>query len=194
MLIVKVSNIEHDRVLQEKLQNITSAHKNIKVIAEYVSDAAIIALYEECDAYVSLHRAEGFGLTISDAMSRGIPVITTGYSGNMEFCEPFDTNLVSYTLENIGHERLRYRSDDIWAEPNMDCAVQAFREMVTYYNKKIKMAEDARNRIVKEFSVKKISDLMLERIKLIHSGFNYSNDLDGRKLDLKVETYNTYGF
>ena len=116
-LIIKISNIEYDPNLERVLKELSSRHKNIKIIQGYVEDNEIKALYREADAYVSLHRAEGYGLTIGDAMSEGIPVITTGYSGNLEFCESMFCRLVAYDLVNIGHDRLRYSSDDIWAEP-----------------------------------------------------------------------------
>ena len=62
-------------------------------------------------------------------MREGIPVITTGYSGNLEFCESMFCRLVAYDLVNIGHERLRYSSDDIWAEPCLNDATSAFIEL-----------------------------------------------------------------
>ena len=51
-----------------------------------------------CDAYASLHRAEGFGLTIADAMALGKPVVATGYSGNLEFMTDANGYLVPSTL------------------------------------------------------------------------------------------------
>lgn len=193
-LIVKVSNLGYDSVLAGKLRNISLTYKNIEIIDGYIADQAIRDLYEQADAYVSLHRAEGFGLTIADAMSLGIPVIATGYSGNMEFCNAIDTNLVSYEICPVGHDRLRYRREDVWAEPNMTHAIQTFREMVLDYPSKLRMALRARQRIDKEFSLQQISDLMLERILLIQSNFSFSNDLDGRRLDSDVGVFNTYGF
>lgn len=193
-LIVKVSNLEHDPVLSEKLQKISGKYPNIEIIEGYVENHVIRDLYERADAYVSLHRAEGFGLTISDAMSRGIPVITTGYSGNMEFCDAADTNLVAYELRLVGHDRLRYRKEDVWAEPDMEGAIEAFKSMLINYPGKLRMAQRARARIAREFSMQKISDLMLERIQLIQSNFSYSQDLDGRHLDCEVGIFDTYGF
>ena len=52
----------------------------------------------ECDAYVSLHRSEGFGLDMAKAMGLGKPVIATGYSGNLEFMDEATAYLVDYDL------------------------------------------------------------------------------------------------
>ena len=59
-----------------------------------------------CDCYVSLHRAEGFGLTLAEAMAIGKPVIATGYSGNVDFMNDANSYLVDY---EIGASRPRMR-------------------------------------------------------------------------------------
>lgn len=193
-LTIKVSNLEHDILLSQKLSDISKTYSNIDIIAGYVPSTAIHRLYDEADAYVSLHRAEGFGLTISDAMSRGIPVIATGYSGNMEFCDASDTTLVGYELREVGHNRLRYRNDDVWAEPNMKQAIAAFRDMTLHYPAMLEKAIKARSRIRRHFSINEVGGLMSERLDLIGSDFSYSNDLDGRHIDREVDIFDTYGF
>lgn len=193
-LIVKVSNLEHDPILADKLAVIRMHYKNIEIIDGYVETEKVQALYEKADAYVSLHRAEGFGLTISDAMSRGIPVITTGYSGNMEFCQPDDTRLVSYSLRTVGHERLRYRSDDVWAEPDMTDAVLAFKEVVTEHEKWLRKAAFARARISTYFSKISVANLMRERLDLINRNFTFHNDMIERPLEREVGIFEKYGF
>jgi glycosyltransferase involved in cell wall biosynthesis len=193
-LIVKVSNLEHDPILADKLTAIRKQHKNIEIIDGYIETEKVQALYKDADAYVSLHRAEGFGLTISDAMSRGIPVITTGYSGNMEFCRADDTRLVAYKLRSVGHERLRYRADDVWAEPDMPDAVLAFQEMVIDHGKWLQKARLARARISKSFSTSAVASLMRERLELINRNFTFHNDMKERPLEREVGIYEEYGF
>lgn len=193
-LIVKVSNLEHDPILTEKLIGISKNYKNIKIISGYTETNEIQALYDQADAYVSLHRAEGFGLTISDAMSRGIPVITTGYSGNMEFCQATDTRLVAYTLRQVGHERLRYRADDTWAEPDMEDAILAFKEIYNEHLKWIEKASAARERIIKYFSLSSVSNLMQSRLDLIKNNFSYKENVVNNTIAREVGVYETYGF
>ncbi|MGF1746365.1 glycosyltransferase [Vibrio minamisatsumaniensis] len=192
--VIKVSNLEYDRQLEKILMKIADKYPSIDIIDGYVPDEVINNLYESADVYVSLHRAEGFGLTISDAMAKGIPVITTDYSGNMEFCRHKDTNLVESDLVEVGHERLRYKSDDIWAEPKLDSAISIMRGVYGNYGDHLLKAQRARKRLKKEFSIDVISSLMKERLQLIDSDFSYKDDLKHRDLDCQVEIYDNYGF
>jgi glycosyltransferase involved in cell wall biosynthesis len=59
------------------------------------------SLLNQIDCYVSLHRSEGFGLGLAEAMLLGKPVIATGFSGNLEFMKPTNSFLVSYNLVPI---------------------------------------------------------------------------------------------
>jgi len=193
-LTVKVKNLEYDPLLSKKMREVVERHTNIELIDRYLKDEEMAALYDGTDAYVSLHRAEGFGLTISDAMSRGIPVIVTGYSGNMEFCDASDTCLVAYDLRPVGHNRPRYRSDDLWAEPSMDDAVRAFGDMVANYAQWLERAAHARVRIQRDFAVSAVGKMMHDRIELINSNFSFADDMTDRPIDVDVGIVNTYGF
>ncbi|AYV21224.1 glycosyltransferase [Vibrio mediterranei] len=192
--VIKVSNLEYDSRLKKILDNVAQTYSSIKVIDGYVPDEVITNLYESADVYISLHRAEGFGLTISDAMAKGIPVITTDYSGNMEFCRHKDTNLVESDLVNVGHERLRYKANDVWAEPKLESAVIIMQDIYNNYEEHLRKAQRARARLKNEFSIEVISSLMHERIQLIDSDFSHIDDLKNRELDCQVEIYDDYGF
>ena len=66
------------------------------MIEEYLTPGEKDALTAACDCYVSLHRAEGFGFTMAEAMYLGKPVIATGYSGNLDFMTAENSYLVDY--------------------------------------------------------------------------------------------------
>ena len=68
-----------------------------------------------CDAYVSLHRSEGTGLTITDAMALGKPVIATSWSGNMDFMNVSNNFPVRYELVELQKNVGPYRAGEIWA-------------------------------------------------------------------------------
>jgi glycosyltransferase involved in cell wall biosynthesis len=78
---------------------------DIVVVDQYVSSREKDALTARCDCYVSLHRSEGFGLTMAEAMAWGKPVIATAYSGNLEFMDNDNSYLVS--IHTSGDEERR---------------------------------------------------------------------------------------
>jgi glycosyltransferase involved in cell wall biosynthesis len=113
-----------------KLRDAAASRPDVHVIDGYVSRDDQHALMASADAYVSLHRAEGFGLTIAEAMANGLPVVATGYSGNLVFMDDTNSWLVGYELAPIAPGSDPYPTDARWAEPDLDAAAAAMREIV----------------------------------------------------------------
>lgn len=86
-------------------------------------------LMKSVDAFVSLHRAEGFGLSIAEAMSQGKPVIATAWSGNLDFMETDCACLIPVKLRPLDREYGPYPEGTIWAEPDLDVAARAMRQL-----------------------------------------------------------------
>ena len=85
-------------------------------------------LFHMCDAYISLHRGEGFGIGMAEAMACAKPVIATNYSANTEFCTnttsiPVSFKMVTPHMEEIDHPA--YCHVTTWAEPDIDFAASA---------------------------------------------------------------------
>ena len=80
----------------------------------------------DVDCYVSLHRSEGLGLTMAEAMSCGTPVIATGYSGNLDFMPEGSALLVDHDVVDIGPGSF-YPATGHWAEPDLDHAAALLR-------------------------------------------------------------------
>jgi glycosyltransferase involved in cell wall biosynthesis len=74
------------------------------------------------DAYVSLHRAEGFGFSPGEAMFYGRPVVATGFSGNMEYMTPETALLVDYKLIPVLEGQYPHATGQVWADPDVDQA------------------------------------------------------------------------
>ena len=83
--IVKASNLNKLPVDRERLMKLAATTSAITVVDRYLDHEAVYDLMAAADVYVSLHAAEGYGLTILEAMSLGTPAICTGYSGNIDF-------------------------------------------------------------------------------------------------------------
>ena len=112
------------------LRSAAAQRPDIHVIDGYMDRGDQAALMAACDAYVSLHRAEGFGLTIAEAMALGKPVIATGYSGNLEFMDETNCWLVPYELVPIPEGCDPYPAGARWAKPDVDVAAEVMRTVV----------------------------------------------------------------
>ncbi|MGR4872140.1 glycosyltransferase family 4 protein [Variovorax sp. LARHSF232] len=102
---------------------------NIRVIDEVYSPDAVLALIDACDAYVSLHRSEGLGLTMAEAMLLGKPVVATNFSGNVDFMDESNSLLVDYELKKLGWPIPPYDAHLSWAEPSVAHAAQHMRRL-----------------------------------------------------------------
>lgn len=86
-----------------------------------LSKQTIIDLHNSCDCFVLPHRAEGWGVPHFEAMMMGKPVITTGFSGNLEFMNGNTSYLLSFNMTPVrGMGRPTYNGFMDWAEPNID--------------------------------------------------------------------------
>jgi glycosyltransferase involved in cell wall biosynthesis len=76
-----------------------------------------------------LHRSEGFGLTMAEAMALGKPVIATGYSGNLDYMSSENSFLVPHGFVQVGHGNEPYPPSTVWAEPDIEAASQIMRRV-----------------------------------------------------------------
>jgi glycosyltransferase involved in cell wall biosynthesis len=104
----------------ELLKEAASSHPSIQFIEGHLKKEEVNALFYNSDCYVSLHRAEGFGLTMAEAMYYGKPVIATGYSSNVEFMNVGNSFLVNYDLIKVTQDSGSYKKGNIWAEPDVE--------------------------------------------------------------------------
>ncbi|MBI2684076.1 MAG: methyltransferase domain-containing protein [Actinobacteria bacterium] len=130
-LVVKSINGDRHRVALELLRHAALGRPDIHIVDGYVSATAQQGMMERCDCYVSLHRSEGFGLTLAEAMSVGTPVIATGYSGNLDFMTSETSYLVPYTLQPIPLNCPPYPAGSSWADPDLAAAAAAMRLVVS---------------------------------------------------------------
>ncbi|HEY2715542.1 MAG TPA: glycosyltransferase [Solirubrobacterales bacterium] len=102
----------------------------IQLLEDNVSVEAKNAMIASCDCYVSLHRSEGLGLTMAEAMYFGRPVIATAYSGNLDFMTEENSFLVPYTAAKIGPHADPYPPEGEWAEPDLEAAAAMMKAAV----------------------------------------------------------------
>ncbi len=113
----------------ERLRYEIGDRPDIRILDECLSATDRGTMLGLADCYVSLHRAEGFGLTMAEAMALGIPVIATAYSGNLDFMGEDTAYLVPATKARVGPEAPPYPEDHVWAEPDLDVAAELMRRV-----------------------------------------------------------------
>jgi hypothetical protein len=122
VLVLKVNGIAQPPELAREIASMKPG--SIIVIDKYLSYAEVLGLYAACDAFVSLHRAEGLGLGPMEAMLLGKPVIATGWSGNMDFMNDAGSALVRFNFVPVLDTQLAYQPGffarpQLWAEPDL---------------------------------------------------------------------------
>jgi glycosyltransferase involved in cell wall biosynthesis len=141
--------------------------RQVSVESGYWSALEVRDLMEACDAYVSLHRAEGTGLTVTDALALGKPVIATGWSGNMDFMSVANSYPVRYELipvrENVGP----YRAGETWAEPSVEHAAELMREVFERRQEAAARGETARRDMESNYSERAVGELIARRLRAI---------------------------
>lgn len=92
---------------------------------------AYLEWLSECDVYISLHRSEGFGFTLFEAMALGKPCVATRYGGNTDFMTEENSLLVEYQMTGVSKRAARcYRFKGAqWAEPDIEQAVRALETL-----------------------------------------------------------------
>lgn len=128
-LVLKISGGSQGRSEAEELRTAIQ-RKDIYILEGVLPAGRLYALMGLCDAFVSLHRSEGFGYPIAEAMALGKPVIVTGWSGNMDFCGNNNACCVSYSLRPLGDSAVSpYEPAQIWAEPSIEEAAAYMRRL-----------------------------------------------------------------
>lgn len=130
LLVIKTINGEHT---PEKVQQLREAAQrcraNIHFIDGYVHRQDAISLVASFDSFVSLHRSEGLGIGMAQAMRLKKPVIATGYSGNMDFMDHNNSFLVRYKLTELQQNYGPYEKGNVWADPDLEHAAALMRQV-----------------------------------------------------------------
>ena len=129
--ILVIKAINGDKRITEMAQLRSACHnrKDIMILEQEFAKSDMNSLVTLCDSYVSMHRAEGLGLTLAEAMTAGKPVIATNYSGNLDFMNTENSILVPWRRTEVGPGAEGYSSTATWAEPDLTACASAMREL-----------------------------------------------------------------
>jgi glycosyltransferase involved in cell wall biosynthesis/SAM-dependent methyltransferase/outer membrane murein-binding lipoprotein Lpp len=180
-LVVKCVNGERDLANHERLRVAANAHPDIHIIDSYVSVAEKNAIIANCDCYVSLHRSEGFGLTLAEAMQFGKPVVATAYSGNLDYMTNQNSYLIDYRLEPIGENAEPYPASGEWAEPDVAQAAEVMRHIFEHQDEGRERGARGATDIRRSHSPEVAGHTMVKRLEWIMARRRHSNSAVDRR-------------
>ncbi|WP_212668551.1 glycosyltransferase [Jannaschia aquimarina] len=172
-LVVKTQNRDSvfDPVqvaLWDRVETIIQGDPRIVVINETLTYRDLLRLKAGSDIYLSLHKSEGWGFGMIEAMNLNVPVVCTGYSGNMDFCTPETSWLVDYEQVPLRHgDYIFVRPGSEWAEPSVDSAAQQLRAAYDDPAERLARTDSAKAFIKENFSVDAIARRYGDRLREI---------------------------
>ena len=172
VLVLKTINGHKKLNDLEKVRWYARKRSDVLIVDEYMDSRQVASLMASADAYVSLHRSEGLGLTMAEAMLLGTPVIATGYSGNLDFMNESNSILVPWKRAKVGPGADAYSPTSYWAEPNLEAAALAMRRLVNEQDFAAELGRTAQQDLLTRFSAEATGVKMKQRLEEIWSGRN----------------------
>ena len=148
----------------EDLRALAGGRQDILIRDGYVSAGERNSLLACCDCYVSLHRSEGLGLTMAEAMVYGKPVIATGYSGNLQFMTDENSHLVPYHLVDIPETWWAYAPGAQWAAPDIDAAASLMRQVWEHADEARELGRRAQDELLTRFAPERTAAFIEQRL------------------------------
>jgi glycosyltransferase involved in cell wall biosynthesis len=180
-LLVKTQNrtaVIHDPIQRKLWRTIDALIENdarITLVNRTLNYDVLLAFKNAADCYVSLHRAEGWGFGMIESMLLGVPVITMGYFGNLEYCNTENCCLVDSEEVYLSADDYAFvKPGQKWVEPNISDAALCFKDVYEKPDKRRIMAENAASYVRKNFGNDAISQRYGSRMRTILSSLNVS--------------------
>lgn len=167
-LVIKVNSPDKRGI--EKLKSELQGYENIYFITEILEKKRVNSLIACADTVVSLHRAEGFGLVLAEAMYLGVPTIATNWSSNIEFMNDETACMVDYKLVEIEKEVGPFKKGQRWADANIGQAAEYMRKLYENREYREKTAWQAQRHIREKLSMEQAVEKIEERIVKITQG------------------------
>ncbi|WP_020663473.1 FkbM family methyltransferase [Amycolatopsis benzoatilytica] len=164
-LTIKTINAVDHPQRAEQLRAMISGDDRIEMLEHYLSVAELHELYETSTAYVSLHRSEGFGLTVAEAMARAMPVISTDYSSTTEFLDESTGWPIPYRMVPVGKGNEPYHAEAVWADPDVNAAAAAMRQIADDPAEAEARGKRAREYILRERSMETAAEWMRNQLE-----------------------------
>ena len=168
-LVVKTFNGDQWPADLAALTDAAEGRADIEIADRYVSEEEKGQMLAGCGCYVSLHRSEGFGLTLAEAMAVGRPVVATGFSGNLDFMPPGAGYLARWEPAKVGAGVTVYPAGATWAEPDIDHAAGLMRSAFDDRDEAERRAQRGRDHVRQHLSPESVGGVARRRLELTAS-------------------------
>lgn len=185
-LVIKATNSHLHAAAAERLRYLVGDDDRIELMERYLTVDELNDLYAGSDAYVSLHRSEGFGLTVAEAMVRGMPVISTDYSSTTEFVDERVGWPIPFTMVEVGEGWAPYQAEASWAEPDLDAAAAAMREVADDPAEAARRGAAAREHLLRNRSVDAAAAWIREQLSTAYRTWQERQDMPPETDDTPV--------
>lgn len=166
-LVLKVNSYRSGTAELRALDSLIEDYQNIYLITDTISRNDINALLNVTDCFVSLHRSEGFGLGLAEAMFLGKPVIGTNWSSNTDFMNISNSCPVDYRLIRVGDDFGPYKAYQHWADPDVEQAALYMKRLTADKEFYHRIALAGQRNIKENFSPEAIGKLIQQRLQYI---------------------------
>lgn len=165
-LVVKISGASEEEM--EQIKKYADGYENIYFICKIFSKVEINSLIRCVDSVVSLHRAEGFGLVLAEAMLNGVVCIATNWSANTEFMSTEVACMVDFDLIELAEDIGPYKRGNRWAEPDIEQAASYMKRLYKEPEYGRRLAEHAKQHIQKQLGVDRVVSMINDRVDKIY--------------------------
>ena len=165
-LVIKCVNEHLDHASFQRMQSAAGDHP-ISIYTGYWTSNEMRDLTQACDAYVSLHRSEGLGVPIANAMALGKPAIATDWSGNTDFMTVGNSFPVPFDLVKLENNLGPYPAGAWWASPRVDEAARLMRLVRDEPELAQARGDAARRDMEVQYSRSSVADALKQRLALI---------------------------
>jgi glycosyltransferase involved in cell wall biosynthesis/SAM-dependent methyltransferase len=167
ILVLKSINGDQRLNQLERLRLRVADLPNVILLEDYFSIEDKNGLLSVCDCYVSLHRSEGTGISLAEAMALGKPVIATAYSGNLDFMTEKNSYLVDYVMTEVPDGCSPYPRGYRWADPVLDDAARQMRRVFENRDEAVRRGTQARQDILDKHNASVCGARMAARLEEI---------------------------
>tara|TARA_Y100001968_G_scaffold333228_1_gene394833 strand:- start:1215 stop:4874 length:3660 start_codon:yes stop_codon:yes gene_type:complete len=178
-LIIKTFNNEHNKVfdLLRDFQTNNTNFPDVNIIDSDLTNEEIRSLYQQCDALVAPSHGEGFNLTVAEAMTLGLPVITTAWGGQMDFCNSKNAWLINYSFE-YSKTHLS-RTSSIWAQPSYLHLSELLREIYKAPKNILLSKVNAAKQSISKYKWERVAQINREFVRELSSYSSFKKPIIG---------------